>query len=157
VLFVATTNFADAVDEAFLSRADLVVTLELPDTPTIARIIGTALPSCRCCAGSRPAGLRRSPARQTRDACAGLDGRGCANSCCRADTAARGDTRPDRLTADDLFAAMDEDSPRGAHMTDTGRLPMIHFDYRSRPVVFDMLEAYREPIEAAGSLRRPRG
>jgi SpoVK/Ycf46/Vps4 family AAA+-type ATPase len=43
VLFVATTNFADAVDEAFLSRADLVVTLELPDTPTIARIIGHSL------------------------------------------------------------------------------------------------------------------
>jgi nicotinamidase-related amidase len=38
-------------------------------------------------------------------------------------------------------------------MTDTGRLPMIHFDYRSTAlVVFDMLEAYREPIEAAGSL-----
>jgi nicotinamidase-related amidase len=38
-------------------------------------------------------------------------------------------------------------------MTDTRRLPMIHFDYRSTAlVVFDMLEAYREPIEAAGSL-----
>src|SRR6478609_10247977 len=37
VLFLATTNFADAVDEAFLSRADLVLKLSLPDTTTIAQ------------------------------------------------------------------------------------------------------------------------
>jgi pachytene checkpoint protein 2 len=43
VLFVATTNFLAGVDEAFLSRADLVVTFELPDADTIARIIRHAL------------------------------------------------------------------------------------------------------------------
>ena len=43
VLFLATTNFLDGVDEAFLSRADLVVTFELPDRATAARIIGHSL------------------------------------------------------------------------------------------------------------------
>jgi ATP-dependent 26S proteasome regulatory subunit len=43
VLFLATTNFLDGVDEAFLSRADLVVTFELPDTATAARIIRHSL------------------------------------------------------------------------------------------------------------------
>jgi SpoVK/Ycf46/Vps4 family AAA+-type ATPase len=43
VLFLATTNFLDGVDEAFLSRADLVVTFALPDTATAARIIRHSL------------------------------------------------------------------------------------------------------------------
>lgn len=43
VLFVATTNFLSGVDEAFLSRADLVVTFELPDQATAVRIIRHSL------------------------------------------------------------------------------------------------------------------
>jgi len=39
VLFVTTTNFLDAVDEAFQSRADLVMQFALPDRETIARIL----------------------------------------------------------------------------------------------------------------------
>lgn len=42
-LFVTTTNFPDAVDEAFLSRADLVLDLALPDESTIAAILRHAL------------------------------------------------------------------------------------------------------------------
>jgi pachytene checkpoint protein 2 len=42
-LFVTTTNFPDAVDEAFLSRADLVLGLDLPDETTIAAILRHAL------------------------------------------------------------------------------------------------------------------
>lgn len=42
-LFVTTTNFPDAVDEAFLSRADLVLNLDLPDEATIAAILRHAL------------------------------------------------------------------------------------------------------------------
>lgn len=38
LLFVATSNFADAIDEAFMSRADLVVTIDLP-TPEACRAI----------------------------------------------------------------------------------------------------------------------
>jgi SpoVK/Ycf46/Vps4 family AAA+-type ATPase len=40
---VTATNFLPAVDEAFLSRADLVVELGLPDPATRARIIAVAL------------------------------------------------------------------------------------------------------------------
>lgn len=39
VLFVTTTNFIDAIDEAFLSRADLVMHFALPDQETIAKIL----------------------------------------------------------------------------------------------------------------------
>jgi AAA+ superfamily predicted ATPase len=43
VLFVTTTNFIEAVDEAFLSRADLVMRFALPDRDTIAHILGHSL------------------------------------------------------------------------------------------------------------------
>jgi SpoVK/Ycf46/Vps4 family AAA+-type ATPase len=43
VLFVTTTNFIDAIDEAFLSRADLVMHFALPDAGTIARILHHSL------------------------------------------------------------------------------------------------------------------
>jgi AAA+ superfamily predicted ATPase len=43
VLFVTTTNFIEAVDEAFLSRADLVMRFSLPDRETIERILAHAL------------------------------------------------------------------------------------------------------------------
>jgi len=43
VLFVTTTNFIEAVDAAFLSRADLVMRFALPDRETIARILAHAI------------------------------------------------------------------------------------------------------------------
>ncbi|HET9075301.1 MAG TPA: AAA family ATPase [Acidimicrobiales bacterium] len=43
VVFVTTTNFPGAVDEAFLSRADLVTELALPDAPTRQEILRRAL------------------------------------------------------------------------------------------------------------------
>jgi SpoVK/Ycf46/Vps4 family AAA+-type ATPase len=43
VLFVTTTNFIEAVDEAFLSRADLVMRFALPDRETVERILEHAL------------------------------------------------------------------------------------------------------------------
>jgi AAA+ superfamily predicted ATPase len=43
VLFVTTTNFIEAVDEAFLSRADLVMRFSLPDRETIEHILAHAL------------------------------------------------------------------------------------------------------------------
>jgi SpoVK/Ycf46/Vps4 family AAA+-type ATPase len=39
VLFVTTTNFIEAIDEAFLSRADLVMHFALPSVDTIADIL----------------------------------------------------------------------------------------------------------------------
>ena len=43
VLFVTTTNFIEAVDAAFLSRADLVMRFRLPDRDTIAAILAHSL------------------------------------------------------------------------------------------------------------------
>ena len=43
VLFVTTTNFISAIDEAFLSRADLVMHFALPDAATIAHILHDSL------------------------------------------------------------------------------------------------------------------
>jgi pachytene checkpoint protein 2 len=43
VLFVSTTNFIDAIDEAFLSRADLVMHFALPDAETVAAILRHSL------------------------------------------------------------------------------------------------------------------
>jgi AAA+ superfamily predicted ATPase len=43
VLFVTTTNFIEAVDAAFLSRADLVMRFALPDRDTIVKILGHAI------------------------------------------------------------------------------------------------------------------
>ncbi|HEX9563886.1 MAG TPA: AAA family ATPase [Gemmatimonadaceae bacterium] len=43
VLFVTTTNFIEAVDEAFLSRADLVMRFSLPDRETIGKILASAI------------------------------------------------------------------------------------------------------------------
>jgi len=43
VLFVTTTNFLDAIDEAFLSRADLVMHFALPSGETIASILQHSL------------------------------------------------------------------------------------------------------------------
>jgi SpoVK/Ycf46/Vps4 family AAA+-type ATPase len=43
VLFVTTTNFMDAIDDAFLSRADLVMHFALPNAETIANILQHSL------------------------------------------------------------------------------------------------------------------
>jgi pachytene checkpoint protein 2 len=43
VLFITTTNFAAAIDEAFLSRADLVMHFALPDQATVERILEDSL------------------------------------------------------------------------------------------------------------------
>jgi SpoVK/Ycf46/Vps4 family AAA+-type ATPase len=43
VLFVTTTNFIEAIDDAFLSRADLVMHFALPNPQTIANILQHSL------------------------------------------------------------------------------------------------------------------
>src|SRR5882757_9373814 len=109
VLFVATTNFADAVDEAFLSRADLVLRLTLPDSATIALIIRHSLHALAgLWSGTRAMAHDDGLHDKLADACAGLDGRRVRKLVLSALTQRREVTRdPDRLTADDLFAAMD--------------------------------------------------
>mgnify|MGYP003384387888 CR=1 FL=1 len=75
LLFVATSNFPEAVDRAFTSRCDLVLDVPLPDKEACALILGDCL---RGLAKTFPAiGKLASPADVSRCAseCVGLDGR----------------------------------------------------------------------------------
>src|SRR5262245_24543010 len=107
VLFVTTTNFIEAVDEAFLSRADLVMRFALPDRDTIERILAHALGEL---AVQWPAvlPLTRDGARLSALAslCEGWDGRRLRKLVLAA-LAQRLDVArdPSKLSWDDLFSA----------------------------------------------------
>lgn len=107
LLLLATTNFVTALDEAFVSRADLVVTTRLPDQAVLARILGGSLaelavqwPSLRDLAEDGPLHAKLA------EVCAGFDGRR-ARKTVLAAIAQRPDIAedPGRLSAEDLFAA----------------------------------------------------
>jgi pachytene checkpoint protein 2 len=116
VLFLATTNFVDAVDEAFLSRADLAVQLSLPDSATIAQIIRHSLlelsvlwPAIGSLADDE--GLHAKVA----TACAGWDGRRVRKLVLSALALRQDVTRdPNLLTVDDLLGAVENVSPEGS-------------------------------------------
>ena len=109
VLFVTTTNFPAAIDEAFLSRADLVLHVPLPDEETITGIVRASL---RELAGVWPElrPLSEDDALHAKVAarCAGWDGRR-VRKLVLAALAQRLDVAldPARLAADDLLAAVD--------------------------------------------------
>ncbi len=109
VLFLATTNFADAVDEAFLSRADLVLKLSLPDTTTIAQIIRHSLQELAgLWSGTRALAQDDGLHAKLAAACAGFDGRRVRKLVLSALALREEVTRdPNELTADDLVAAVD--------------------------------------------------
>jgi SpoVK/Ycf46/Vps4 family AAA+-type ATPase len=107
VLFVTTTNFIEAVDAAFLSRADLVKRFALPDRDTIARILahaiaelGVQFPALQplACAGERISELA--------GLCEGWDGRRIRKLVLAALAQRLEVARdPSRLTWDDFFCA----------------------------------------------------
>ena len=114
VLFVATTNFIEAVDEAFLSRADLVVDAvaarrrdHRADSPAQpARAVGAVAgpsdrwPTTTVCTPSWPT------------ACTGWDGRRVRKLVLSALALRQATTRdPNLLTADDLLAAVEAMAP----------------------------------------------
>jgi pachytene checkpoint protein 2 len=107
VVFVVTTNFVSVVDEAFLSRADLILELELPDAETRAAIIRSALaevaahwPALRTLA--EDAALHETLAER----CGGWDGRRLRKLPLRAIASnARSAREPALLTSGDLLAA----------------------------------------------------
>jgi AAA+ superfamily predicted ATPase len=108
-LVITTTNFPEAVDEAFVSRADLVIDLELPDESTIAAIVRHSLlelagiwPGVRSLAHDE--GLHRKVAAR----CAGCDGRR-VRKLVLAALARRSEVTddPNLLDAEDMLAAAD--------------------------------------------------
>lgn len=75
ILFVATSNFPQAVDGAFLSRCDLIIDVPLPDREACARILKECLTGL---AQTYPAIGRIASSPQIAEcaaACVGLDGR----------------------------------------------------------------------------------
>jgi SpoVK/Ycf46/Vps4 family AAA+-type ATPase len=109
VLLLTTTNFTAAVDEAFLSRADLVLELDLPDEEVLTRIIGSSLTELATLwPGLRH--LAEDAALHTKLAgrCAGFDGRR-ARKLVLASVARRPELAEDpaQLTAEDLLAAVE--------------------------------------------------
>lgn len=75
LLFVATSNFVGAIDEAFLSRADLIVTVDLPSAPACKSILIDTLVRV---GNSYPAVaqlVKSSAIDEAATVCVGLDGR----------------------------------------------------------------------------------
>lgn len=106
LLFVATSNFPEAVDRAFTSRCDLVMNVPLPDRKACALILGDCL---RGLARTfPPIGKLATPAEIERCAaeCVGLDGRAIrkmvANALASSPQVAM---NPALVSADDLLAA----------------------------------------------------
>jgi SpoVK/Ycf46/Vps4 family AAA+-type ATPase len=75
LLFIATSNFTGAIDDAFLSRADLIVTVDLPAAEACEKILVSTVAAL---AEVHPklAKLRDDPKlKQVAAKCVGLDGR----------------------------------------------------------------------------------
>lgn len=109
MLFVTTTNFPDAVDEAFLCRADLVLRLDLPDTDTIAAILRHALAELAAIwPGVRPLAEDTALHAKLAVRCTGWDGRR-VRKLVLAALAQRPEVThtPDLLAPEDLLAAVD--------------------------------------------------
>lgn len=106
LLFVATSNFPQAVDEAFLSRCDLILEMPLPDRQACARILEECLTGL---AQVYPAVGRLASSPQIGEcaaACVGLDGRAIRKTVANA-LAADPQTAmdPERVTIAALLAA----------------------------------------------------
>ena len=106
LLFLATSNFPQAVDSAFMSRCDLVVNIPLPDRHACRQILehcltglGTTFPSIGKLASSEQ--LEQCAAE-----CYGLDGRAIRKMVATA-LASSPETamEPERVTIEDLLAA----------------------------------------------------
>jgi AAA+ superfamily predicted ATPase len=113
-LLVVTTNFAEAVDDAFLSRADLVVHTELPDESVVPRIVADSLLGLAAqWTELRPLAEDLALHQRMGKLLAGLDGRRIRKTvhgalALRLETA----REPGRLSADDLITAAEEAAAR---------------------------------------------
>jgi len=106
LLFIATSNFPQAVDSAFTSRADLIVEVPLPNRTACAQILKDCLEGLG--QTYRPIGKLASSERfeALSEACVGLDGRAIrktvANGLAQTPEIA---IDPSKVTIDDLIAA----------------------------------------------------
>jgi SpoVK/Ycf46/Vps4 family AAA+-type ATPase len=114
VLMLATTNFLAAVDEAFLSRADLVLELDLPDEEVLALILRSSLGEVATqWPPLRPLAQDDELHAKLAARCFGFDGRR-ARKVVLSALAQRPELAldPTTLTASDLLAAVDAEASR---------------------------------------------
>jgi SpoVK/Ycf46/Vps4 family AAA+-type ATPase len=75
LIFVATSNFTGAIDEAFLSRADVAIHVPTPDVPGVLAILKTTLEAMAKAFPPLAQLARRPQLEQVAKALAGSDGR----------------------------------------------------------------------------------
>lgn len=107
LLFLATSNFQDAIDSAFVSRCDFVMEVPLPDQAACRQIIEECL---RGLAGTFPkvGQLVNVPNfGECADACVGLDGRAIRKAVANALAASRATALdPNRVSISELLSAI---------------------------------------------------
>ena len=105
LLFLATSNFPQAIDSAFMSRCDLILTVPLPDAKACAAILNDCLTGL----GQTFAPIGKLPSSphfaRCAGACVGLDGRAIRKMVANA-IASTPETamHPEKLTIDQLLA-----------------------------------------------------
>lgn len=106
LLFIATSNFPQAVDAAFLSRCDLVADVPLPDATACASILADCLSGLGKTFPDIAKLLASSEMAVCADACTGLDGRAIRKVVVNA-LASNPQVAmdPNKLSLDDLIAA----------------------------------------------------
>ena len=109
LLFVATSNFVGAIDDAFLSRADLIVTIDVP-TPEACKAILLDTLARIAQVYPKVARLRTDPAiARAAERCAGLDGRRIRKAVLAALAHSKEiAANPNTLTADAVLAAVEQ-------------------------------------------------
>lgn len=106
LLFVATSNFPEAIDEAFLSRADLVVNVDLPGPDACRAILASTVEALSEAFPKVKKILSDPDFEKAAELCKGLDGRRIRKlvpAACALNKETASD--PGRLTAGDLMSA----------------------------------------------------
>lgn len=106
LLFVATSNFATAIDAAFLSRADLILTVDNPGPEACRQILASTVESLASVFPPTRKITSQPDFDRAAEECCGLDGRAIRKlvmSACTLDKETALD--PSRLTAADLLKA----------------------------------------------------
>ena len=75
LLFIATSNFPEAIDRAFLSRADLIVTIGMPEVEACRKILTDTIESLADAFPKVKHLLSQSEFEEAAQLCYGLDGR----------------------------------------------------------------------------------
>jgi SpoVK/Ycf46/Vps4 family AAA+-type ATPase len=112
LIFVATSNFTGAIDEAFLSRADVAIHVPTPDVPGVLAILKTTLEAMSKAFPALAQLARRPQLEQVARALAGSDGRRVRKTVSEA-MLGRLETviRPGDLTIEDLMLAANRIQP----------------------------------------------